>query len=66
MTDIWNAKAEPATGWLAQEITPELEEKMKQAYLDWKNDPVKQAALKARLAPYQTKIHWTTWLKMLP
>ena len=65
MADMWNT---PATSdWLSDvEITPELLDECRQALRDYENDPVAQAELERRLAPYRTKIHGSSLTKLIP
>ena len=63
MTDMWNTPVRP---WLAEaEMTDELRDEIRQAMIDYENDAEAQAELERRVAPYRTKVHWRTMMKVV-
>ena len=64
MPDLWNTPAglSPLDD---VEITPELEREIVAAMQEWENDTEAQAELAARIAPYETPIHWTTLMRVV-
>ncbi len=61
---MWNTPVKP---WLPEaEMTDELRDEIRQAMLDYENDTEAQAELERRVAPYRTKVHCRTLLKVVP